>query len=136
MKKLIPYLIINDKCEQALNFYKQCFGGEVKFLQKYAETDYDVTPDFKGKVAHAEFISDQIHFYASDGFEGEKAKVGNNIAMSVNFSNEAEQKSIFENLRVDGKVTMNFVETPANSTLATLIDKFGIHWYLNFEKNE
>ncbi len=135
MKKLIPYLIINDKCEQALDFYKQCFGGELNFLQKYEETDYDVSPAFKTKVAHAEFISDQVHFYASDGFEGEKAKVGNNIAMSVIFNDEAEQRSVFEKLRADGEITMNFAETSANSKLATLIDKFGIHWYLNFEKN-
>jgi PhnB protein len=37
-------------------------------------------------------------------------------------------------LKIGGTITMDFSETSANSTLATLIDKFGIHWYLNFEK--
>lgn len=136
MKNLIPYIIINDKCEEALNFYTNCFGGEITFLQKYSDTNYPVSEDFKNKVAHAELRADNIHFFASDGFEGQKTTVGDNIAMSVNFDNQDEQKSTFDKLKIGGKITMDFSETSANSTLATLIDKYGIHWYLNFEKTD
>ncbi len=136
MKNLIPYIIINDKCEEALNFYAECFGGKTTFLQKYSDTSYPVSDDFKSKVAHAEFRADNIHFFASDGFEGQKTIVGDNIALSVNFDNQDEQKLTFDKLKIDGTITMDFSETSANSTLATLIDKFGIHWYLNFEKAE
>ena len=136
MKKLIPYLIINDKCEEALNFYRDSFGGEVPFLQKYADTNYPVSDDFKDKVAHAEFKADAIHFFTSDGFEGQRATVGDNIAMSVNFSSREEQKATFDKLKSGGTVTMDFSETSADSTLATLIDKYGIHWYLNFEHQD
>lgn len=87
MKNLIPYIIINDKCEEALNFYAKCFGGQITFLQKYADTNYPVSADFKNKVAHAEFRADNVHFFASDGFEGQKTTVGDNIAMSINFDN-------------------------------------------------
>ena len=136
MKKLIPYLIIYKQCEKALEFYKECFDGEITFQQKYSETEYEVSEEFKNKIAHAEFNADQIHFYASDGFDGQKTSVGDNIALSVNFSDQSEQKETFEKLKVDGQVTMDFSETSANSTLATLIDKFGVHWYLNYEKTE
>lgn len=131
MKTLIPYLIINNCCEEALNFYKGCFSGEIVFLQKYSETNYPVSADFKDKVAHAEFRADKIHFFASDGFEDTKATIGDNIAMSINFDSEAEQKDVFNKIKMGGTVTMDFSETSANSTLATLIDKYGIHWYLN-----
>jgi PhnB protein len=134
MKNLIPYIIINHKCEEALNFYAECFGGEIAFLQKYSDTNYPVSDDFKNKVAHAEFRADNIRFYTSDGFEGQKTTVGDNIAMSVNFENQDEQKATFDKLKIGGTITLDFSETSANSTLATLIDKFGIHWYLNFEK--
>ncbi len=136
MKTLIPYIIINDRCEEALIFYKDCFGGDITFMQKYADTNYPVSADFKHKIAHAEFRSDNIHFFASDGFEGHKANSGDSIAMSINFDNRDEQKTTFNKIKVGGTVTMDFSETSANSTLATLIDKYGIHWYLNFEKAE
>ncbi len=133
MKKLIPYIIINGHCENALNFYQDCFNGEISFQQKYSDTNYEVSAAFKDKIAHAEFIANQIHFFASDGFEGQKTNIGDNIAFSINFSEKSEQKKTFEKLKVGGKVTMDFSETSVNSNLATLIDKYGIHWYLNFE---
>lgn len=136
MKNLIPYIIINDKCEEALKFYADCFDGQIVFMQKYSDINYPVAENFKNKVAHAEFRADNIHFFSSDGFEGQKANVGDNIAMSINFDTVDEQKATYEKIKVGGTVTMEFSETSANSTLATLIDKYGIHWYLNYNKPE
>ena len=132
MKNLIPYIIINNKCEEALNFYADCFDGQIVFMQKYADTNYPVTEQFKSKIAHAEFRADNINFFSSDGFEGQKVNVGDNIALSINFETVESQKETFEKIKVGGTVTMDFSETSANSTLATLIDKYGIHWYLNY----
>ncbi len=136
MKNLIPYIIINGQCENALNFYKNCFNGEISFQQKYSDTNYEVSENFKDKIAHAEFKADQIHFFASDGFEGQDTKVGSNIALSLNFIDQSEQRASFEKLKIGGKVTMDFSETSVNSTLATLVDKYGIHWYLNYKDSK
>lgn len=132
MKKIIPYVIINDKCEEALNFYVDCFDGQIIFCQKYSDTDYVVSDEFRSKIAHAEFKADHINFYLSDGFEDPKATIGNNIAMSVNFDNQEEQKKTIEKIIVGGEITMPLSETSVGSKLMTLIDKFGIHWYLNY----
>lgn len=58
------------------------------------------------------------------------------IALSINFDTVAEQKTTFKKIIVGWTITMDFSETSANSTLATLIDKYGIHWYLNYNKPE
>ncbi|QIK60272.1 VOC family protein [Dysgonomonas sp. HDW5A] len=135
MKNLTPYLIINNKCEEALLFYKDCFDGEISFMQRYAEAEnYNVSEQFKDKIAHAEFMAEGIKFYASDGFEGQEVTVGDTIAMTVSFDNEKEQKTVFDKLKVGGNVTMDFAETSTDSILVTLIDKYGIHWYLNYDK--
>jgi len=56
MKKVIPELHLND-CAQAIEYYKDVFGAEVKNVQMA-----DNVPGFensKGKVLHAElFLSD------------------------------------------------------------------------------
>lgn len=37
MIQLNPYLTFNDNSREAMNFYKECFGGELSF-QTVAET--------------------------------------------------------------------------------------------------
>lgn len=135
MKNLTPYLIIYNKCEEALLFYKDCFDGEISFKQTYAEAEkYNVSEPFKDKIAHAEFIAEGIKFYASDGFENQNTTIGDNIAMTVLFDNDKEQKLVFDKLKLGGRVTMAFAETSTDSILVTLIDRYGIHWYLNYDK--
>jgi uncharacterized glyoxalase superfamily protein PhnB len=36
MKPLTPYLFFNGNCREALNFYKDCFGGQLE-LMTYAD---------------------------------------------------------------------------------------------------
>lgn len=134
MKHLNPYLIIPGRCEEALLFYKYCFGGEVTLLQRFEDLSYPVPVDFKHKIAHAEFKSDGVFLMASDGMPEDEISNGNNIALSIHFSSRTEQDKVFELLKTDGIVTMPFQNTSVDSRLATLIDKFGIHWYLNYKK--
>lgn len=133
MTTLIPYLTLPGRCEEALHFYEKCFKGRIPFLQTYAQTDYAVSPAFKNKIAHAEFIAEGIHFYASDGLENDIAIIGSNIGLTLSFTHATEQRTVFETLKMGGIVTLPFNETSIGSTLATLIDQYGIHWYLNHE---
>ncbi len=68
----------------------------------------------------------------SDGFPEKEIPIGENIALSVRFNSKEKQEFAFSVLKENGTVTMEFSETSINSRLGTLIDKFGIHWYLNF----
>ena len=36
---MIPYITIPGSCEDALNVYKNCFSGEIVFLQRYIEIE-------------------------------------------------------------------------------------------------
>lgn len=131
MNTLIPYLILPTQCEEALYFYRSCFGGQITFLQTNAQTDYQVSDAYQHKVAHAEFKANGIHFYASDGFENDDIVTGNNVALTINFTQHVAQKNVFDRLQADGRVTMPLSQTSINTTLASVIDRYGIHWYLN-----
>ena len=85
------------------------------------------------KIAYSEFSADGIHFFASDGVEGQHVISGNNIPLNFSFDTKDKQLATFEKLKVDGEITMGFSETSVNSILVTLIDKYGIHWTLNYE---
>lgn len=36
-----PYITFNGNCERALEFYAQCLGGNVKFMQRYGGSPMD-----------------------------------------------------------------------------------------------
>lgn len=132
MKTLIPYFTIPGSCEEALSFYEACFNGKTTFMQRYEETDYDISAQFQQKIAHAEFKADDFSFYVSDGFENAEVNKGNNVGMTINFDDETEQRMVFERLKQDGEVTLGFSITSIETQLVSLIDKYGIHWYLNY----
>lgn len=136
MKKIVPYFTIKGNAEKALDLYKKCFGGEVIFEQRFSETPYDVSASYKQKIAHAEFKSEGVHFYVSDGFENEDATFGNGIGMSVDFDSAEEQHHVFKILKEEGEVTFDFFETTIGTSLVCVIDKFGVHWYLNYIPQE
>ncbi|SEC77814.1 PhnB protein [Tenacibaculum sp. MAR_2009_124] len=136
MKTLIAYLTIKGNTEAALDFYEHCFNGNTIFLQRFSETNYTVSENYKNKIAHAEFKAENLHFYISDGFEKETVTYGNGIGMTVNFTNKNEHTEVFNKLKVGGKVTHDFFQTTIDSNLACIIDKYGIHWYLNYSNAE
>ena len=132
MKTLIAYFTIKGRTEEALTFYENCFGGKTTFLQRFSETSYEVSEAYKNKIAHAEFKADNFTFYISDGFEKEEVTFGNAIGITINFNNQDEHRSTLEKLKIDGKVTFDFFQTTIDTNLVCVIDKFGIHWYLNY----
>lgn len=134
MKSLVAYFTIKGRSEEALKFYEHCFDGQTTFIQRFSETPYQVSEDYINKIAHAEFKAENIHFYISDGFEKEDVVFGNGIGITVNFDNRAEHQSVFEKLKIDGEVTYDFFETTIDTSLVCVIDKFGVHWYLNYLK--
>ncbi len=36
--KLVPYILFNGNAEEALNFYKEAFNGEISQLGRYGES--------------------------------------------------------------------------------------------------
>lgn len=76
MKSLIPYLMFNGNCEEALNFYKDALGGEIKSMQTFDDLPDPVPDRHKKKVMHAELVADNIHIMASDGMPDSKITNG------------------------------------------------------------
>lgn len=45
--KLFPYLSFPGNCEEALNFYKEAFDGEIIQLGRYGESPMDLRMSLK-----------------------------------------------------------------------------------------
>lgn len=134
MKNFNVYLAFNGNCEEALLFYKDCFGGEIVSLQRYGETPQQPAPEgFEQKVMHATFQSDGIFLMACDVSPEHAVHTGSNVSLSINMDDAAEQRAIFERLSAGGQVSMPLQETFWGAEFGMLTDKFGLHWMLNRE---
>ena len=130
-----PYITFNGNCEQALQFYTQCLGGQVTFLQRYGGSPMDnaqLPADWKNKVMHSVFKADDTGFMASDAPPGQPSKGYAGITMSLNIPKDsARAKKVFEALAAGGQVQMPFAKTFWAEGFGMLTDKFGVPWMVN-----
>jgi PhnB protein len=132
-----PYLTFNGNCETALEFYKQCLGGKVVALHRYAGSPMDnaeLPAEWKNKVMHATFEIDGQHFMGSDGGPGFQFKGYSGFSMSLNVPKDpARAERVFKALAEGGQVQMPFQKTFWAAGFGMLTDKFGVPWMVNCE---
>ena len=134
MAQLNPYLRFNDeKCREAMNFYKECLGGELTFQTVGESPMAKETPkETHHRIMHAELKKGNVQIFASDMMR-DKAVVGDNIALSLNCENEQEIKNLFESLSAGGEVFMPLEKQFWGALFGVVTDKFGIECMLNYQ---
>ncbi|REJ76203.1 MAG: VOC family protein [Acidobacteria bacterium] len=135
MTKLVPHIAFNGNCEEALNHYKDAFGGEIEFAQRYGDSPMadQVPEEYGSKIMHATFSAEGIHFMAADSMPGHEAPAGSNIDLSVMHEDADEQARVFEKLAEGGEVKMPLQDTFWGAHFGMVKDRFGIGWMLNRE---
>jgi PhnB protein len=131
--QLVPYLIFNGNCEEALNFYKKALGGSIGQISRYADAPENQMGMDPQKIMHTHFAVDgNIMFMASDG--PSDANDSGMVSLSLNMNDIGHTQNIFNSLTEGGMVTMPLQETFWGATFGMLKDRYGIKWMLNCEK--
>ncbi len=135
MTKLNPFLRFNDgKCREAMNFYKECFGGKVTFMTLgESPMAKETSEDKHNLIMHAELTKGDLVFFGSDMMR-DKAVVGDNVGMALNCESEEEIKTLFEKLSKGGEVFMPLEDAFWGAIFGMVIDKYRVEWMLNFQK--
>ncbi|MGA8099410.1 MAG: VOC family protein [Candidatus Cybelea sp.] len=133
--QLEPYLLFDGRCEEALNFYKAAFGGEIEGVSRWSEMPKDaggppVTPETANRVMHASFKSAGVSFMASDATPGKTYGEGP-ISLSVSTTDIAEAERVFNYLAAGGNVEMPMADMFWGAKFGMLTDKFGIDWMVS-----
>ena len=129
--ELEPYLFFYGRCEEALNFYKDVFGGEISSVHRFegSPMEAQLPPNFKNKIMHANFKSPDLKFMASDGKPGQ-AQTEGNVSLSLATEDAAEGERVFNALAQGGKISMPFQDVFWGGKYGALTDKFGIDWMM------
>ncbi|HWD87808.1 MAG TPA: VOC family protein [Mucilaginibacter sp.] len=130
--KLIPYLHFNGNCEEALNTYKEIFGGTGGVTSRFSDApSFPVPDDYKNKVMHGNVMFDDNTIFMSDCGPGRAVIHGDGTAMSIGLSDETKTQKIFDQLAEGGTVIMPLAKQFWGATFGQLVDKYGIRWMLN-----
>lgn len=129
--QLQPYLTFNGTCEDALNFYKAVFNGEIIDISRFGETPMEFGEEDKNRVMNAIFKAGDIAFMASDTMPGQGTPTNGNITMALVTTDLEATDRTFAALAEDGTITMPLDNTFWNARFGMLIDKFGIEWMIN-----
>jgi PhnB protein len=78
--KLFPYLSFSGNCEEALNFYKDAFNGQIIQLGRYGESPMKSPEEFKDKIIHGRLQVGDILIMASDVMNERQVNAGDNIS--------------------------------------------------------
>lgn len=138
--KVIPYLSFEGHGEEALNFYKEALDGEVVYIMRYADNDeLPISEAYKDKLMHAQLKIGEDLIYISDVMEGEELRHGNHVEVNINFDSVEALEKAYEILKDDATIQMALQDTFWNAKFASLTDRFGIGWSLNYsypDKND
>lgn len=133
MKQIITYLTFNGNCREAMNFYKDCLGGELTFQTIGDSPMADRIPkQMQHNILHATLIKDGITLMASDMVGDNGLIKGNAVSLMLNCSSEDEIRTWYSNLSADGQATHPIENTFWGALFGGLTDKFGTYWLLNY----
>lgn len=136
MAQVNPYINFNGKCSEAMNFYKGCIGGELQMMPiAGSPLEQQCPAAMRDHIAHASLTKNEFVLMATD-MGPEEYKQGNNMAVSVNCSSEEEINSFYSKLSEGGRVIDSLKVQFWGALFGVFIDKFGICWMLNYDKNQ
>ncbi|MCA0986760.1 VOC family protein [Guptibacillus algicola] len=133
-QQAIPYFTFDGTAREALNYYKEVFGGEITDLQTFGDADFETPPNMDERIMHARFRKEGLYFMVSDTFDNKDVAVGNNISLALELDSEEEINALYERLKERGTVFMELQDTFWGATFAKVKDAYGVTWDLNFEK--
>ena len=137
MMNVMPFLLFDGNCAEAMEFYSDCLGGELA-LTKLGDTPMkDQMPVEKhGRITYAHLKSGAIEISATDWLHPtEIPKQGNTVAMYVSGAAFVELKTIFDRLSVgaDKESLVELRDMPFGS-YGRLTDRYGLGWFFRGEK--
>jgi len=137
MAQLNPYLTFNGNCREAMNFYKECLGGELIFQTIGESPMADRMPEkMKECILHATLSNSAMVIMATDCVPEQGLIKGNSVSLAINCSSEREIENFHEKLSAGSNASNPLENTFWGALFGTLTDKFGNHWLLNYDKNQ
>lgn len=123
-----PYLCLEGRCQEAIEFYQQALGAEVLGIRRFSDAPGGPAPGMDpGKVMHACLKVGSTEIFMGDGMmAGELNFKG--FSLTLMEDSDEQARSHFEALSQGGEIKVALNPTFFASTFGICTDKFGVSW--------
>jgi len=129
--RLNPYLGFNGDARQAMEFYRDVFGGNLT-TNTFGEFGAAADSGEADKIMHSMLETPNgFTLMASDTPAGMPYSTGGNITVSVSGDDADEIRGYWEKLSKGGTVTMPFEKQMWGDEFGMCVDQFGIAWMID-----
>lgn len=129
MATLNPYLTFSGNCREAMNFYKECLGGELEVIVVgESPVANQVPPQMKDMLLHSSLKTGTLEIMATD-MQPEKLNMGNDVHLCLVCNAEEEMHSLWNKLSAGGVIKQP-ISKMFFGYIGTFRDKFGKSWIL------
>ena len=129
--KLNPYIGFNGQAKEAIEFYKNVFGGKLS-VSTFGESGMNQEPNDANKIMHGSLEADNgMTLMVSDTASHSTYESGARISISLSGDNEEELKGYWDKLSEGGKIEVPLEKAPWGDMFGMLDDKFGVKWLVN-----
>ena len=128
--RLNPYISFDGNARQALEYYRDVFGGELT-ISTFGESGMADSPD-ADKVMHGNLETDRgFTIMAADTPSGMKYEPGSNMAVSLSGDDTGELHGYWERLSDSGSVSVPLEKQMWGDEFGMCADRFGTAWMVN-----
>jgi PhnB protein len=133
--RLNPYLNFDGDARQAMEFYKDVFGGELN-VNTFGEFGNEGSPG-ADKVMHAQLeTASGFTLMASDTPPGMQRNPGDSMSISLSGTDAGELRGYWEKLSDGGTVTMPMEKQMWGDEFGMCTDRFGVPWMVNITQSQ
>jgi PhnB protein len=136
--KINPYLIFNGDCKAAFTFYAESLKGNIEAMMTFGETPAaeHVPKDLHNLIIHTRLAVGDQAIMGSDTTPDRPVEEMSGCSVSLNVDSIAEAERVFNALAEDGEVQMSLEQTFWAARFGMLVDRFGVSWMVNCEKDQ
>lgn len=137
--QLHTYLNFLGNTEEAFNFYKSVFGGELTTMVRFKDMPIpgvQISKSDENKIMHVGLKVGESWLMGTDSLEslGQKLMVGNNAHISIAPDSREEADRLFIALAKGGTIEMPIADQMWGDYYGSLKDQFGIQWMINYSQ--
>lgn len=138
MAQINPHINFNGNAEEAFNFYKSVFGGELAKIIRFkdlASAEFQVAENEANKIMHIALPIGKSVLMANDVPEilGRTNENENRSKIVISAESKEEADKLFNGLSEGGEIEMDISDSPWGSYFGMFRDKYGIEWMVEFD---
>jgi PhnB protein len=133
--RLNPYISFDNGARQAMEYYRDVFGGNLT-MNTFGEFGQADSPD-ADKIMHSQLETDTgFTLMASDTPAGMQRNPGDTITISLSGDDADTLRGYWEKLSDGGTVTMPLEKQMWGDEFGMCTDRFGIPWMVNITQQQ